>query len=127
MLRGPTEWTEHEVALLQQLVKEHAGDPQATSRVAEQFPDKTYERVRSKIRWLCRQAQNTSCGTVAEPHPIPQLLSPTQSKPVRTGLRERLDLLAGSYVGDPVDAHVQTMGDWLMVAAQIPALVETSA
>ena len=51
MLGGPTGWTEQEVAHLNQLLQEHAGDPQATSRVAAQFLDKSYEQVRSKIRY----------------------------------------------------------------------------
>uniref|UniRef100_A0AAR2L5M9 Reverse transcriptase domain-containing protein n=1 Tax=Pygocentrus nattereri TaxID=42514 RepID=A0AAR2L5M9_PYGNA len=109
MRKGTTRWTEQEVALLNRLVAEG------------------YEAVRSKIRRLCIQAQAPGHEVAADPDPTTRLLSPRQSRAVRTGLRERLIHLAESYVDIPGDAHCHVIREWLRGADQIPTLVETAA
>ncbi|KAL7827689.1 hypothetical protein AOLI_G00308410 [Acnodon oligacanthus] len=124
--KGSNRWTGQEVALLMQLMEESEGVPEAIRRVAERFPGRGYEAVRSKICRLCL-TQNTRRVEVAEPDLMSWLLSPKQSKAIRTGLRERLIQLAGTYISSPGDAHTHVIGEWLRGADQIPILVETAA
>ncbi|KAL6470527.1 hypothetical protein MHYP_G00216540 [Metynnis hypsauchen] len=102
MNKGSTrKWTEQEVALLNQLVMEFDGEPEVVLQVAERFPNRSREAIRSKIRQLGHLAQNTVQGGVAEPDLTTWLLSPRQSTAICTGLRECLAQLAESHVGPP--------------------------